>query len=87
MFKFGVSKCDITPQEGMVIPGVYSKRFVDGVIDPLYAKAMVFENEGETSAAVVCDTINLRRDDVLRIRRGICEACGIPEKNISSITY
>jgi len=83
MFKFGVAKCDITPQEGMVIPGYYSKRFVEGVLDPLYAKAMVFENDGAISVAVVCDTINLRRDDVLRIRRGICEACGIPEKNIS----
>lgn len=83
MLKFGAAKCDITPEVGMVIPGYYSKRFIEGAIDPLYAKAMVFENDGEFAVAVVCDTINLRRDDVLRIRRGICENCGISEKNIS----
>ena len=71
MLKFGVAKRDITPEIDMVIPGYYSKRFVSGVIDNLYAKAMVFENNGTVAVAVVCDTINLRRDDVLRIRRGI----------------
>ncbi len=83
MLKFGVAKRDITPEINMVIPGYYSKRFVSGVIDNLYAKAMVFENDGTVAVAIVCDTINLRRDDVLRIRRGIYDKCGIPEKNIS----
>lgn len=83
MLKFGVAKRDITPEIGMVIPGYYSKRFVDTIFDPLYAKAMVFENNGVFAVTVICDTINIRRDDVLRIRRGICEKCGVPEKNIS----
>ena len=83
MLKFGVAKRDITPECGMVIPGYYSKRFASTILDPLYAKAMVFENDGSFAVAVVCDTINLRRDDVLRIRRGIYDKCGIPEKNIS----
>lgn len=83
MLKFGVAKRDITPDLMMVIPGYYSKRFVSGVLDPLYAKAMVFENDGIFAVAVVCDTINLRRDDILRIRRGIYENCGIEEKYIS----
>ncbi len=83
MLKFGVAKRDITPEIDMVIPGYYSKRFVSGVIDNLYAKAMVFENNGTVAVVIVCDTINLRRDDVLRIRRGIYDKCAIPEKNIS----
>ncbi len=83
MLKFGVAKRDITPEIGMVIPGYYSKRFVSTILDPLYAKALAFENDGISAIAIVCDTINIRRDDVLRIRRGICDKCGIPEKNIS----
>ena len=82
MMKFGVSKRDITPEWSLAIPGYFEKRLVRGALDPLYVKAVVFE--GETAAvSVVCDTINLRRDDVLRIRRGIREKLGIPEGNIS----
>ena len=73
MLKFGAAKSNITPEKSMVIPGHYSKRFASDVIDNLYAKAMVFENNGTFAVTVVCDTINLRRDDVLRIRRGISE--------------
>lgn len=83
MLKFGVAKRDITPELEMVIPGYFSKRFVQGVLDNLYAKAMVFENNGTAAITVVCDAINLRRDDVLRIRRGIYDKCGIEERNIS----
>ncbi|MBQ9985397.1 MAG: neutral/alkaline non-lysosomal ceramidase N-terminal domain-containing protein [Oscillospiraceae bacterium] len=83
MFKFGVAKRDITPLESMVIPGYFEKRFVKTILDPLYAKAMVFENDGAFAVAVVCDAINLYRDDVLRIRRGISEKTGIAEKYIS----
>ena len=83
MFKFGVAARDITPENGMVIPGYFSKRFVRSVTDPLYAKAMVFDKDDALFAVVVCDAINLDRDDVLRIRRNIYENCGIPEKNIS----
>ena len=82
MFKFGVSKRDITPEISLVIPGYSEKRFVKGALDPLYVKAVVFEGE-ETAVSVVADTINLRRDDVLRIRRGIAEKLGISEGNIS----
>lgn len=83
MFKFGAAKRDITPLESMVMPGYFGKRFVEEILDPLYAKAMVFEDGEEAAVAIVCDTINLRRDDVLRIRRGIYDKCGIPERNIS----
>ena len=60
MFKFGVSKRDITPEISLVIPGYYEKRFIKGALDPLYVKAVVFEGE-ETAVSVVADTINLRR--------------------------
>lgn len=83
MLKFGVAKRCITPEVGMCIPGYFSKRFVSGVLDELYAKAIAWENNGVSAINVVCDTINLSRDDVLRIRRGVCDKCGVPEKNIT----
>ncbi|MBQ4545154.1 MAG: hypothetical protein II996_06260 [Oscillospiraceae bacterium] len=83
MLKFGVSKRDITPKMNMAIPGHFDKRFVNEILDPLYVKVMVFENDGHTACTVVCDAVSIARDDVLRIRRGIFEKCGIDEKNIS----
>ena len=83
MFKFGVAERDITPEAGAGIPGYFIKRVVGGVIDNLYAKAMVLDDGETVFVSVVCDTINLERDDVLRIRRGINEACGTEEKNIA----
>jgi len=82
MLFFGVSKRDITPEASLAIPGYFEKRLVRGTLDPLYVKAVVFEGETVT-VSVVADTINLRRDDVLRIRRGISERIGIPEGNVS----
>lgn len=81
--KFGIASRDITPERGMAIPGYFSSRFVSGILDNLYAKAMVFENEDNFFVSIVCDAITLSRDDVLRIRRGINEKCGISERNIS----
>lgn len=84
MLKFGVAKRCITPETDMCIPGYFSKRFVSGVLDDLYAKAVAWESDGISAINVVCDTINLNRDDVLRIRRGIHDRCGVLEKNITA---
>ncbi len=83
MLKFGVAKREISPKMSMAIPGQFYKRYANEILDPLYAKVMFFEKDGLRVCIVVCDTLNLRRDDVLRIRRGISERCNIPEKNIS----
>lgn len=82
MLHCGFAKCDITPELGMGIPGYFENRLNQGVLDPLFAKAVVFESEGEAFAAVVLDSIHIERPAVNDIRRKAQEMCGIDAENI-----
>lgn len=82
MLYCGFSKCDITPELGMGIPGYFENRINTGVLDNLFAKAVVFRNGDDVSALVVLDAIQLDRSDVLDIRRKAQEKCGIEAENI-----
>lgn len=83
MLYCGAGEKNITPGIGMGIPGYFGNRKNTGVTDELFAKALVFEKDGTACAIVVCDTINLERQDVLRIRKGISERIPIDPENIS----
>ena len=82
MFKAAFAERDITPELGMGIPGYFDFRANDGVLEPLFAKAAVFEAEGICTAIVALDALFLSRRDVLDIRRKAQEMCGIKADNI-----
>ena len=52
MLKTGFSRVDITPPFGTSIAGYYEERLTDGVLDPLYATAVAFD-DGDTRAVVM----------------------------------
>lgn len=83
MLKFGICEKDITPQIGMNMPGYFHFRPSQGILDPLYVKAMAFENNGECFVFVVCDAMELYRKHTLEIRRRVLERCEINPENIS----
>ena len=61
--------------------GYYRQRGSQGVLDEIYAKAVVLD-DGETKAAmVVCDLIGLPRA-VVETRRIIAEKTGIPASHV-----
>ncbi len=82
MLKFGYSEREINPSKSMRIPGYYNHRYVSGVRDDLFAKAVVLDDGKNAFVIVVCDCININRDEVLRIRYEVGEACNIPHRNI-----
>src|SRR5688572_8112268 len=49
-FRAGAAAVDITPKNGTPLAGYYSYRASTGVIDPLYAKAIVVEQDGARAA-------------------------------------
>jgi hypothetical protein len=57
----GVAAVDVTPPMGIGMAGYYHARGADGVLDPLYSKALVLESEGERAALVVLDIISVTR--------------------------
>ncbi len=76
-FRVGASRVDITPKDGTPLGGYYKFRGSAGVLDPLYAKTIVFEKDGVHAAIVVLDLSSTTRPLVEAARKAIQEQCGI----------
>lgn len=81
--KAGMAKTVITPPVGTQLSG-YSGRTdpSTGVLDDLYAKALVVDDGNERIALVVCDIIGFRIDMVNEIRSTIGQQTGIKPDNV-----
>lgn len=79
----GVALIDITPPVGTDLTGYIARGGpATGVHDPVYAKALVFDN-GETQAALLTvDVLGLHLPFVTSVRAAIETQCGIPAANI-----
>lgn len=76
-FRVGAAQVDITPKDGTPLGGYYKFRGSAGVLDPLYAKTIVFEKDGVHAAIVVLDLSGTVRPLVQAARKAIQEQCGI----------
>jgi neutral ceramidase len=78
----GVGVAEITPPLGYPMSGYFYARGATGVLDPLHAKAVVFE-QGETRAAlVVCDLISIDRRLADAVREQVEQRTGIPPAHV-----
>jgi len=78
----GVAQVEITPPLGFPMAGYYHERLATGQKNPLWAKAVVFQ-QGETRAAwVVCDLTGIAIDLSTQVRKRAAEQTGIPSANI-----
>ena len=69
MMRVGAAAVDITPKPGTPMAGYYRFRAVEGVRDPLYAKAIVIEHDGSLAAlAKDAGPSSLHREHDPRIR-------------------
>ncbi len=64
----GVAAVEITAPLGAPMAGYYHERGADGVLDPLYCKALVIERDDNRMAFVVLDIICVTR--AITDRRG-----------------
>jgi hypothetical protein len=80
--RVGVGAADITPPLGVPMAGYYHARGADGVLDPLFSKAMVLESEGQRAAFVVLDLISVTRGVTDQARAEIEQATGIPGNQV-----
>ncbi len=81
--RVGTAERDITPPTGFPIAGYYHERLAEGTIDPLKAKAMVFEQGSVRAALVVCDLTAISRDLCLAVRQRASRSTGIPPEAIA----
>ena len=84
----GAAVVDITPPNGTPMAGYYSFRAVEGVLDPIFAKAIVVEQDATQVAIVVVDLAVTNRSIVTEARKRIQVQCGIlPERVMISATH
>ncbi|MFC1604231.1 neutral/alkaline non-lysosomal ceramidase N-terminal domain-containing protein [Planctomycetota bacterium] len=81
--KGGTAKVDITPPIGAWLSGYGSrKKPSEGILDPLYAKALVLDDGQEKIAIVSADLLWVPLEMTNEIRRQVQEKIGIPQENI-----
>lgn len=80
--RVGVAERDITPPVGFPMAGYYHERLAEGTIDPLKAKAIVFQDGQNAAALVVCDLIGIATDLSREVRRRAAKKTGIPASHI-----
>jgi hypothetical protein len=79
----GIAVVDITPPIPYRMSGYFYERLSTGTKDPLKAKAVVFQQGGESAALVFCDLVGAPLDVSTRARREASIATGISAENIA----
>ncbi len=76
MLQAGFARIDITPPLGTSLQGYYRVRLADGVLDPLLATAVVFDDGEKRAAVISLDLIGCRQCDLDPIREAAAEKLG-----------
>lgn len=82
MLKVGFGRVDITPNMGWDVPGYFNKRLMSGVLDPLLATAVVFDDGDRRAAVVSADTIGFNDHYTAHAKAHIAKACSLSEDAI-----
>ncbi|CAN5121781.1 neutral/alkaline non-lysosomal ceramidase N-terminal domain-containing protein [soil metagenome] len=78
----GAGRVEITPARGTPMAGYYSTRLLEGVLDPLYATALVFEKDGVKAAYVSLDLLTTTPAMTSESRALIAAKLGIPKEHV-----
>jgi len=75
--KVGAARRDITPDYPVEMRGTFSRRPAESANDPLYAKALWFDDGAERAALVTCDIITAERDMTEKCRAALADRLGL----------
>ena len=78
VLRVGFGKREITPPLGYPLVGQYYARFAKGVLDPLFARAAIFETDEVKSIVMTLDVCLLSKPLGTEIRERIAKAVGLP---------
>lgn len=80
--RIGFGAADITPLDGMSIPGSFSPVLATGTAEPLLAVASVIDDGTTVVAMVGIDTVAVNKETVAAARAAIHAQTGIPEAHV-----
>ncbi len=81
-FQVGAAAVVITPPNGIPMAGYYSPRGSEGVLDDLFAKALVLDDGEKAVAFVACDLISIPQAITDEARRLIAAEIPIPPEAV-----
>ena len=70
----GFSRVNVTPPLGIAMAGHPGEKQADGVLDDLYARAMVVRAESDAFAVASVDVVFVNDDSVARIRQRVARS-------------
>lgn len=74
MLKAGFGRIDITPPLGTTLAGYYETRYADGILDPLLATAVAFDNGQARIVVMSVDIIGFNQKLMNRVRAAAARA-------------
>lgn len=76
MLKAGFARTDITPPMGSSVQGYFEPRYADGVLDPLLATAVVFDDGEKRAVVMSLDIIGINQIFMETLRPAVAKAIG-----------
>lgn len=80
--RVGSASININPPNGTPLAGYYSTRGSEGILDPIFSRAVVIQTGETVAALVVCDLLSLPRHTVEAARALIEKNTAIPGTNV-----
>ena len=80
--KIGYSKICINPPYGTPITGYYERRFVKGIADDLFVRAVAFDDGASKAVVIAMDICYLSQLEYDTFRNAVAETCGIDRNAI-----
>lgn len=79
MLKAGFARVEITPSLGCMISGYYEPRIAKGTLDPLFARAVAFDDGEKKAVLLVLDVIGIMQQCLNGMRSRIAASLGLEE--------
>lgn len=80
--KSGFSKICINPVCGMPVRGYYEERYVKGILDDLYVRSIVFDDDVKSTAIISLDLGNLPQNVFDAMREEISKSCNMDKEAV-----
>lgn len=77
MMKAGYARCDITPPLGVSVEGYYEPRTAKGVLDPLMATAVAFDDGQNKAVVISVDVIGMNMAFMSILRAEVAKSANI----------
>ena len=82
MLQAGFGRIDITPPFGVSVQGYFEKRLADGILDPLLATAVAFDDGQRRAVVISVDVIGFNQLLMDRIRPLVAQAIGTEKEAV-----